>query len=116
MKSAPSTPSLRISSRTPASVFGYLLLLCTTSITSRAQTTADPASQVTDHIHGVVINSVDKKTIARALVTSQDQRMATMTDSQGRFTFDILRQTPEARCKRPTGRAGRNSTRSYSPA
>jgi hypothetical protein len=95
MKSAPSTTSPRLSSRTPAPVLASLLLLSAVPVLARAQN-SDTSQAVTDHIHGVVINSIDKKPIARALVTSQDQRMATMTDSQGRFTFDILRQPPRS--------------------
>ena len=58
----------------------------------RAQITpSDPSSQIVDHIHGVVLNSIDHKPVSRVLVVSSDQRMATFTDSEGRFGFDIRR-------------------------
>ena len=88
MKSAHSASSFHSSSHTAAHALACLLLLCATPIATPAQST-DPSQQVIEHIHGVVINAVDKKPVARALVSSSDQRMAIMTDSDGRFTFDI---------------------------
>ena len=40
-------------------------------------------------IHGVVINSVTREPISRALVSSPDNRYATLTDDQGRFEFTL---------------------------
>lgn len=40
-------------------------------------------------IHGVVLNSVTREPIGRALVTSQDNRFAAFTDDQGRFSFSV---------------------------
>jgi hypothetical protein len=45
-----------------------------------------------DSIHGTVVNSVTHAPIPRALVSSPDNRFATMTDDEGRFEFTF----PEA--------------------
>jgi hypothetical protein len=55
-----------------------------------------PLPETTDHIRGVVLSSLDKKPIARALVTSADQRYAALTDSEGRFAFDLRHPVPPA--------------------
>lgn len=54
-------------------------------------TQPDDSARITDHIHGVVLNSVDRKPVSRVLVVAGDQRMATFTDSEGRFSFDVRR-------------------------
>src|ERR1700761_2135315 len=61
------------------------------SLQNRAQgeQNANIPEGVIEHVHGVVVSSADNKHIARALVTSNDQRMAMMTDSEGRFAFDL---------------------------
>ena len=58
-----------------------------------------PASGETElrHIHGVVVDSVTNRPIGRALVVSQDQRLAMMTDSEGRFGFDFRAPVQAAR-------------------
>lgn len=45
----------------------------------------------TEHLNAVVVSSIDGKPIARVLVTSLDRRLAVMTDSEGRFSFDYHR-------------------------
>ncbi len=44
-----------------------------------------------DTIRGIVINSVTREPIARALVSSPGNRLATMTNSEGRFEFTLPR-------------------------
>jgi hypothetical protein len=44
-------------------------------------------SDKTDSVHGTVINSVTRAPISRALVSSPDNRFATMTDDEGHFEF-----------------------------
>src|SRR5579863_5012077 len=46
-------------------------------------------------IHGTVVNSVTHAPIGRALVYSQDNRFATLTDSEGRFEFTVPSNKPE---------------------
>ena len=41
------------------------------------------------HLHGSVVNGLTGKPIARALVVSADQRVATMTDTEGHFAIDL---------------------------
>ncbi len=50
-----------------------------------AQSTADTVY----HLHGSVVNGVTGRPIGRALVVSQDRRLATMTNSEGQFTLDV---------------------------
>jgi hypothetical protein len=42
-------------------------------------------------LRGTVINSVTREPVARALVSSPDNRFATLTDDQGRFEFQLPR-------------------------
>ncbi len=46
-------------------------------------------SEDADTIHGVVINSVTREPISRALVSSPDNRFATLTNNEGRFEFAL---------------------------
>ena len=59
------------------------------------QSTSDKTD--TDTIRGIVINSVTHEPIARALVSSPDNRFATLTNSEGRFEFTLPKvdSTPE---------------------
>lgn len=64
--------------------WALILLGCPASfLKGNAQETAS-----IQRIHGVVINAVTNAPIARALVVSGDQRMAELTDSQGKFEFE----------------------------
>lgn len=49
----------------------------------------------TTHLDGVVVSSLDGKPVPRVLVTSPDRRMAAITDSGGRFSFDLRRAVPQ---------------------
>jgi hypothetical protein len=60
----------------------------------QAQTPQAQAPQYdtnTEHLNAVVVGSIDGKPVARVLVTSLDRRLAVMTDSEGRFSFDYHR-------------------------
>ena len=46
-----------------------------------------PQAKLPDRVTGVVINSVTHEPVARALVVSEGERFATLTDSSGRFEF-----------------------------
>ena len=59
---------------------------------SAAQTTSDNTD--TDTIHGIVINNVTHEPIARALVSSPDNRFAALTNSEGRFEFTLPKADP----------------------
>ena len=52
---------------------------------------AQSASDNTDTIRGVVLNSVTREPIARALVYCPDNRFATLTNSEGRFEFTVTK-------------------------
>jgi hypothetical protein len=52
---------------------------------------ASQTSDKTDSIRGTVINRVTHAPISRALVISSDQRLATLTDGEGRFEFSLPR-------------------------
>ncbi len=50
----------------------------------------------TAHLNGTVVSSLDGRPVARVLVTSPDRRMAAITDTEGRFSFDFRRAVPSA--------------------
>ena len=62
-----------------------LILLLSTTVFAQSAQEEKPA----DTIRGIVINSVTKEPVGRALVFSPDNRFATMTDSEGRFEFTL---------------------------
>jgi hypothetical protein len=70
----------------------FFVVLCLIGTKSSAQSlsnnTSDNASE-SSSIRGVVINSVTCEPIARVLVTSPADRFATMTNSEGRFEFNL---------------------------
>lgn len=41
------------------------------------------------HLHGTVVDGVTGKPVGRALVTSADRRLATLTDGEGHFSVDL---------------------------
>jgi hypothetical protein len=49
-----------------------------------------------DKLQGVVLNSVTHEPVSRALVSSPDNRFATMTDGQGHFEFKFPRASNDA--------------------
>jgi hypothetical protein len=57
--------------------------------------------QDSERIRGVVLNSQNHEPIPRALVTSQDNTYATMTDDRGRFEFLIPAPEPPAKVSVP---------------
>jgi len=65
------------------------LLLLATLLPAQDSPSADPAKLT---IRGVVINSVSREPVSKALVFSPDNRLATLTDDQGHFEF-VLPQT-----------------------
>jgi hypothetical protein len=64
------------------------LLLFATAAPAHAQST-QAEEKPADSIRGIVINSVTREPIGRALVYSPDNRFATMTNSEGRFEFTL---------------------------
>ncbi len=63
------------------------LLLAAQLISQDVFAQVPQAKSAADRISGVVINSVTHEPIARALVVSEGERFATLTDSSGRFEF-----------------------------
>ena len=72
--------------------------LCTTPLCAQLETTSSsPDTNYTKtHLNAVVVSSTDGKPVPRVLVTSPDRRMATITDSEGRFSFDLRRTGSQA--------------------
>jgi hypothetical protein len=60
-----------------------LLIACPTFLLAQDSAPA-PAT-----IHGTVLNSITREPIARALVTSQNDSYAALTDDQGHFSFNL---------------------------
>ena len=83
-------PALR--TRPRARILFLLVFTYLTCVPSFAQST----SENTDAIRGVVINSVTREPIGRALVFSPDNRFATMTNSEGRFEFLLAKDESAA--------------------
>ncbi len=50
---------------------------------------AAPVADASDSIRGIVINGVTREPIGRALVVSPDNRFAVLTNSEGRFEFNL---------------------------
>ncbi|HEY4381164.1 MAG TPA: carboxypeptidase-like regulatory domain-containing protein [Acidobacteriaceae bacterium] len=71
--------------------------LCSLPLTAQAPNQPDTPdiSGVTEHLNAVVVSSLDGRPVPRALVTSSDTHMAALTDSEGRFSFDIRRPGPQ---------------------
>ena len=65
-----------------------MTLLCLAGFT-RPLPAQVPQNDTAYQLHGVVLDTVTGKGIGQALVTSMDQRLATLTDSKGQFTFKI---------------------------
>lgn len=61
------------------------LLMCVL----RGGVAQDTAASTVYHLHGTVVNGQTGQPLARALVASLDRRLATMTNSDGRFVIDI---------------------------
>lgn len=83
-----------IISRRQAGHLLVLTLLLVATVASRpgaAQTALHDSSEKRT-VHGVVVNGVTHEAVAHALVLSNDDRFATLTDEQGRFEFAL----PEA--------------------
>jgi len=76
---------------------GILSLSFAIAFLSTALSAAQSMSDNTDTLRGIVINSVTYEPIARALVSSPDNRFATLTNSEGRFEFTLPKvdSTPE---------------------
>ena len=75
--------------RHPLGSLTFTILLsgwCATAMSARAQN-PQPENKQADSIRGVVVNSVTHEPVGRALVYSNDNRFATMTDSEGHFEF-----------------------------
>src|SRR5215471_15468185 len=70
-----------------------LLAVCTTG--EAAQSALAQTETQKSTISGVVINSVTRAPVPRALVTTPDNRYATFTDSSGQFEFAIEKETAD---------------------
>ena len=69
----------------------FFLALCLAGAPARSQ---DSQSKNSDSINGTVVNSVTHEPIGRALVSSSDNRFATMTDGEGHFEFVLPPAVP----------------------
>ena len=62
---------------------------------------ASPSPEKSDTVGGTVLNSVTHRPVGRALVYSQDNRFATLTDSAGHFEFKVPSSEAEGRSEGP---------------
>src|SRR6202030_2733400 len=87
-----SNPS--VSLRCPLAPMALAIALsCSTLPLVAAQNTTH--TDATDHVRGVVINSVTHEPISHALVFSPDNSFAAMTDDRGRFEFTFTPAAPQ---------------------
>jgi len=71
----------------------FAVLLSIWGVSGKQALGQDAPPENPDSIHGTVVNSLTHEPIGHALVVSQDNRFATMTDGQGRFEFTFPRTT-----------------------
>jgi hypothetical protein len=69
-------------------IFPLCLCLCEQTLLI-GQTANSSAGDEVRRVRGVVLNKLTNKPIAHALVFSSDQRLAMMSDDEGRFEFDV---------------------------
>jgi hypothetical protein len=86
----------RVKSRQQRRSFGFpisraIIFFLACACLNHAGAAAQSSSDNTETIRGVVINSVTREPIDRALVSSPDRRFATLTNSEGRFEFSYSR-------------------------
>ncbi len=83
-------PQHRVKPNLPMRLPGWLLIFSLIWLASSTSGDAQDTSAGTVlHVHGTVVNGVTGKPISRALVVSDDQRLATMTDTEGHFSLDV---------------------------
>jgi hypothetical protein len=70
-----------------------IALFCSALPRVAAQNTTH--TDATEHIRGIVINSVTREPISHALVFSPDNSFAAMTDDRGRFEFTFTTAEPQ---------------------
>lgn len=80
-------PDLHRTKRMSGRVLRLVLVFLALAIESVAGQILEPQNPGTESIRGTVINSITHEPIGRALVSSPDNRFATMTDSAGHFEF-----------------------------
>jgi hypothetical protein len=74
-----------------AGLLSAILLLCSVPLAKLLGQDVGSSTGGLFHIHGVVLNALTNKPVGRALVTCME--MAAMTDSKGRFEFDVRLST-----------------------
>jgi hypothetical protein len=80
----------RVCRMTPSATLVYFAFLAVGWIApSQAESQAQPPDNSQDIIHGTVVNALSHAPVGRALVSSPDNRFATMTDGDGHFEFKL---------------------------
>jgi len=64
-----------------------LVLLLAVIAIAWDESSGQTTSEVAGTVRGIVVNSITREPISRALVSSPDSRFATLTNSEGRFEF-----------------------------
>ena len=88
----------------------FAVLLLATPLIFREVSAQQLPTKPADRITGVVINSVTGEPVARALVVSEGEIFATLTDNSGRFEF-VFPDTPGGQSAGEPGRPPRVSSR-----
>ena len=92
----------------PVRLTSSFVLALLAILAAMAQDNPSPQAEHPPSIRGTVINAVTREPINRALVTSNDNRFDTFTDSEGHFEFTMPK--PE-----PTGEVSSESTQADQP-
>ncbi len=98
-----------------ATMFFAALAFCGGGLPALAQITSANSTDIghTYRVRGVVINSVTRQPISRAVVYSPDNAVAAMTDDRGRFEF-VFPPPAAPQAVAPSDPATENQVRAYS--
>ncbi len=81
--------SARTERTTPASTLRARTIAAALLAPLACMVTAHTQTDTVYHLHGHVLNGETHRPVARALVTSADRRMATITDTNGSFALEV---------------------------
>ena len=104
---------------TTAVIVACVMIACgggvVASCFAQSSSLSESSSDSSDTIEGTVVNSITHEPIARALVTSPDDRFATLTNSEGHFEFNIAKADAEKGDDSPANGGGGGGVEHWTP-
>jgi hypothetical protein len=97
----------------PAQALFFATLMLSAQLLSHEVFAQAPQAKPSDRVSGVVINSVTREPIARALVSSPDERFATLTDVSGHFEFTTAETPAEGQAASGAARSATSGSVSF---